>query len=144
MKKLVSTFVFRQRKIYSIFFISQLFCQNTLILNGKTKQPLPEVNVFSSNYGTTTDSNGTFSSIEFQEDDLRIIVTSIGNCTRKDISDLRNKIKIQGKEIDYLPAAVEDQLKIKPIYKTFPGWKISTNGIKNIDDLPDNAKNYIY
>ena len=25
--------------------------------------------------------------------------------------------------MDYLPAAVEDQLKVKPIYKTFTGWK---------------------
>ena len=38
--------------------------------------------------------------------------------------------ELNGKKIDYLPAAVEDQLKIKPIYKTFPGWKTSTNGIK--------------
>ena len=51
---------------------------------------------------------------------------------------------LDGKKIDYLPASVEDQLKIKPIYKTFPGWKISTNGIKNMKDLPENAKNYIY
>ena len=49
-----------------------------------------------------------------------------------------------GEKIDYLPAAAEDQLKIKPIYKTFPGWKTSTNGIKNINDLPENAKNYIF
>ena len=47
------------------------------------------------------------------------------------------------KKIDYLPAAVEDQLKIKPIYKTFDGWKTSTNGVKNINDLPENAKKYI-
>ena len=39
---------------------------------------------------------------------------------------------------------MEDQLRIKPIYKSFPGWKTSTNGIKNIDDLPENAKKYIY
>ena len=48
------------------------------------------------------------------------------------------------KKIDYLPASVEDQLKIKPIYKTFLGWKTSTNGIRNIDNLPENAKKYIY
>ena len=54
------------------------------------------------------------------------------------------KYDLDGKNIDYLPAAVEDQLKIKPIYKTFPGWKTSTSGIKNIEDLPENAKNYIY
>ena len=46
--------------------------------------------------------------------------------------------------MDYLPAAAEDQLKIKPIYKTFPGWKTSTQGIKNLDALPEKAKNYIY
>ena len=51
---------------------------------------------------------------------------------------------LDGEKIDYLPASVEDQLKIKPIYKTFPGWKQPTNGIKNIDELPDNAKKYIY
>ena len=31
---------------------------------------------------------------------------------------------LDGKKIDYLPASVEDQIKIKPIYKTFQGWKI--------------------
>ena len=50
---------------------------------------------------------------------------------------------LNGKEIDYLPAAVEDQIKVKPIYKTFIGWKSSTQGIKKFDDLPDNAKVYI-
>ena len=54
------------------------------------------------------------------------------------------KYKINGKEIDYLPAMVEDQLKVKPIYKTFAGWKTSTKGIRNLKDLPDNAKKYIH
>ena len=39
---------------------------------------------------------------------------------------------------------MEDEVRIKPIYKTFPVWKTFTHGIKNNDDLPDNAKNYIY
>ena len=70
--------------------------------------------------------------------------------TKLDVLDEFDEIKmciqyeLDGKKIDYLPASVEDQLKIKPIYKTFPGWKVSTNGVKNMDDLPDNAKNYIY
>ena len=70
--------------------------------------------------------------------------------TKLDVLDELDEIKmciqydLDGEKIDYLPAAVEDQLKIKPIYKTFPGWKTPTNGIKNIDELPENAKNYIY
>ena len=69
--------------------------------------------------------------------------------TKLDVLDELEKIKIcvqyelDGKKIDYLPAAVEDQIKIKPIYKTFPGWKSSTSGIKNIEKLPKNAKKYI-
>ena len=70
--------------------------------------------------------------------------------TKLDVLDELDEIKmciqydLDGKKIDYLPASVEDQLKIKPIYKSFPGWKHSTSGVKNMKDLPENAKNYIY
>ena len=70
--------------------------------------------------------------------------------TKLDVLDELDEIKmcieyeLDGKKINYLPAAKEDQLKIKPGYKTFPGWKTTTKGIKNIDSLPENAKNYIY
>ena len=47
------------------------------------------------------------------------------------------------KKIDYLPVALEDQLKIKPVYKNFPGWKTSTKGIKNFEELPKNARDYV-
>ena len=50
---------------------------------------------------------------------------------------------IKWKKIDYLPATSEDQFKVKPIYKTFSGWKTSTQGIRNIEELPKQAKNYI-
>ena len=69
--------------------------------------------------------------------------------TKLDVLDELDEIKmcieydLNGKKIDYLPAAVEDQLKIKPIYKTFDGWKTSTVGVKNINNLPENAKKYI-
>ena len=52
--------------------------------------------------------------------------------------------RLNGKKIDYLPAAAEDQLRIKPIYQIFEGWKSSTKGIKNIESLPSNAKKYIF
>ena len=69
--------------------------------------------------------------------------------TKLDVLDELEEIKmciayeLEGKKIDYLPSALDEQLKLKPIYKTFKGWKTSTNGIKKFDDLPDNAKNYI-
>ena len=70
--------------------------------------------------------------------------------TKLDVLDELDQIKLciqyelNGKKINYLPSSVEDQLKVKPIYKTFKGWKSSTKGIKNINELPENAKKYIY
>jgi len=51
--------------------------------------------------------------------------------------------KIKGKKIDYLPGSLEDQFKIKPIYKRFDGWLKNTKGIKRWKDLPKNAQKYI-
>ena len=70
--------------------------------------------------------------------------------TKLDVLDELDEVKmciayeLNGKKLDYLPAASEDQFNIKPIYKTFPGWKSKTQGIRNIKDLPENAKKYIY
>ena len=69
--------------------------------------------------------------------------------TKLDVLDQLDEIKmcvaydLDGKKIDYLPATLEDQIKIKPIYKSFEGWKTSTKGIKDFKNLPDNAKNYL-
>ena len=69
--------------------------------------------------------------------------------TKLDVLDNLEKIKmciayeLDGKKLDYLPAAVDDQLRVKPIYKNFDGWKSSTMGIKKFDDLPKNAKKYV-
>ncbi len=69
--------------------------------------------------------------------------------TKLDVLDNLDEIKIciaynlNGKKIDYLPTGLENQFKIKPIYKTIKGWKKSTNGIKKFENLPDNAKKYV-
>ena len=70
--------------------------------------------------------------------------------TKLDVLDELDEIKmciaykLNGKQYDYLPAGAEDQFKIEPVYETFPGWKESTKGIRNMENLPNNAKKYIY
>ncbi len=69
--------------------------------------------------------------------------------TKLDVLDELDEIKmciayeLNGKKIDHLPAAVDDQLKVKPVYRVFKGWKSSTKGIKEFDKLPENAKAYV-
>ena len=69
--------------------------------------------------------------------------------TKLDVLDELDEINLcvaydlNGKEIDYFPAAVEDQLNVKPVYKKFEGWKSKTHKIKKFENLPKNAKIYI-
>ena len=69
--------------------------------------------------------------------------------TKLDVLDELDEIKmcvgyqLRNKKIDYLPAAFEDQLEVKPIYKIFKGWNTSTQGIKSFKELPENAQVYI-
>ena len=51
--------------------------------------------------------------------------------------------KLNGKKINYLPSALQDQIKVKPIYKRFDGWLKNTKGIKKWKDLPKNAQKYV-
>ena len=70
--------------------------------------------------------------------------------TKLDVLDELDEIKmcvaykLNGEELDYLPASANDQFKVEPVYEIFPGWKESTRGIRNIENLPDKAKKYIY
>ena len=69
--------------------------------------------------------------------------------TKLDVLDEFEEIKIciaydlNGEKIDYLPASADQQYKVKPIYKTFEGWKTTTCGIKKFSELPEKAQNYI-
>jgi len=51
--------------------------------------------------------------------------------------------KLNGKKIDYFPSSLQDQMKVKPIYKKFTGWLKRTRGINKWESLPNNAKKYI-
>lgn len=47
--------------------------------------------------------------------------------------------ELNGKEIDYMPANLED---VKPIYKSFKGWDKSV-GARSLEELPKEARDYI-
>jgi adenylosuccinate synthase len=69
--------------------------------------------------------------------------------TKIDVLDGMEEIKIcvgyklNGKEIDYLPASQAEQAAVEPIYETMPGWSESTYGAKSWGDLPANAVKYV-
>jgi adenylosuccinate synthase len=69
--------------------------------------------------------------------------------TKLDILDGFDEIKVavryrlDGKDIDYLPAAQGAQARVEPIYETIEGWKGATGGARSWADLPAQAIKYV-
>ena len=66
--------------------------------------------------------------------------------TLSDIGDLKVCVDYEknGKTLTEFPATIEELEGCTPVYETMPGWEGDISGIRNFDDLPENAKNYIY
>ncbi len=69
--------------------------------------------------------------------------------TKLDVLDGLDELKIcigyeyQGKVITDFPPSIKILEECTPVYETHPGWSENISGIRNYDDLPENAKNYL-
>jgi adenylosuccinate synthase len=80
-----------------------------------------------------------------------IIINGVsGLCiTKLDVLDGLESINIcvgyrlHGKAVDILPLDADDIVACEPVYETFPGWKESTAGLTQWDQLPRNARLYL-
>ena len=51
--------------------------------------------------------------------------------------------ELDGKEINYIPASLDEYARCKPIYIELDGWKEDITNVHSYDELPQNAKNYL-
>jgi adenylosuccinate synthase len=69
--------------------------------------------------------------------------------TKLDILDGFDEIRIaigyrlDGREIDYLPAGERAQASVEPIYETIEGWQATTAGARSWAELPAQAIKYV-
>ncbi|HEX5932962.1 MAG TPA: adenylosuccinate synthetase, partial [Pseudorhizobium sp.] len=69
--------------------------------------------------------------------------------TKLDVLDGLDELKIcvgyklDGQEIDHLPASQAAQARVEPVYVTLEGWKESTVGARKWADLPAQAIKYV-
>lgn len=69
--------------------------------------------------------------------------------TKLDVLDGLKEIKVcigyelNGLRIDYLPASMGAQARVKPIYETLEGWSQTTAGARSWADLPAQAIKYV-
>ncbi len=69
--------------------------------------------------------------------------------TKLDILDALDEIKVctgyrlGGRECDSFPAVSHELREVEPVYETLPGWKSSTEGVTDLDELPRAARDYV-
>ncbi|WP_416356066.1 adenylosuccinate synthase [Aureimonas phyllosphaerae] len=69
--------------------------------------------------------------------------------TKLDVLDGMDEIRIctayelDGERIDYFPASLAAQKRVKPVYESFEGWKGTTAGARSWGDLPAQAVKYV-
>ena len=51
--------------------------------------------------------------------------------------------ELDGRRLDHLPIASEEQARCTPVYEDMPGWSESTEGARRWADLPANAIKYV-
>jgi adenylosuccinate synthase len=50
---------------------------------------------------------------------------------------------VEGTRVDEVPWSQSDFHHAKPVYEYFPGWKEDISGVRDFDDLPTTAKEYV-
>lgn len=51
--------------------------------------------------------------------------------------------ELDGSEIPYLPADIEDFAKVAPVYQELPGWTENLRSVRKVEDLPKNVRDYV-
>jgi adenylosuccinate synthase len=69
--------------------------------------------------------------------------------TKIDILDGFDEIKVcvayrlDGRRLEYLPATIDAQNRVEPIYETLEGWNGTTAGVREWENLPPQADRYV-
>ncbi|MGL4367762.1 MAG: adenylosuccinate synthase [Brevinemataceae bacterium] len=50
---------------------------------------------------------------------------------------------LDNKQINYIPASIEQNYQAKPNYEIFPGWKTDISLCRTFEELPENTQKYI-
>ena len=102
-------------------------------------------------YGTTTGRPrrcGWFDAVAARLS-TRINGFTTAAITRLDVLDSQPLLKIctgyklDGQTIDYFPASVSALERCQPIYEKLAGWETSTSDVRQFDQLPPQAQQYV-
>jgi adenylosuccinate synthase len=72
-----------------------------------------------------------------------LCVTKLDVLDGLDTIKMCTSYKYQGEILDMPPLGADAIEQCEPVYEEMPGWSETTEGVKTLDGLPENARNYL-
>lgn len=72
-----------------------------------------------------------------------LAITKLDTLTGLDTLRICTSYRYKGEVVESFPASLKILAQCEPIYEDLPGWHEDITGIRNINDLPENARHYI-
>ena len=102
-------------------------------------------------YGTTTGRPrrvGWFDSVVLRHSSrvsgiTDLSINSIDVLTGLDTVKICTAYELDGEKITEYPANLDQLRRCKPIFEELPGWTEDITGCRSLDELPENARNYL-
>ena len=70
-------------------------------------------------------------------------INSIDVLTGLDTVKICTAYELDGEKITEYPANLDQLRRCKPIFEELPGWTEDITGCRSLDELPENARNYL-
>ena len=51
--------------------------------------------------------------------------------------------ELDGEKVDHFPSQLDALRRVQPVYETLPGWQTDITNVRDVDDLPANARRYL-
>ncbi len=72
-----------------------------------------------------------------------LALTKLDVLSGQPVLKMANTYDLQGKKISTMPSNIRQAAAVTPIYEEMPGWQKEISAVRQFDDLPREAKDYI-
>lgn len=72
-----------------------------------------------------------------------LAITKLDVLSGQPVLKMANAYELDGKKVHAMPSNINHAAKVTPVYEEMPGWDDDITGVRNFDDLPVQAKDYI-
>ncbi len=72
-----------------------------------------------------------------------LAITKLDVLSGQSTIKMANAYDLDGQKVTAMPSNINQASKVTPVYEEMPGWEEDITGVREYEDLPVNAKDYI-